>query len=374
MKASMFFVFVLVLLIAGLLPLGAQAVDPDVYTVVPGDSAWRISGNIWGDPTLWRRVVEKNPILQQKGRITRNSASGWTYVMMHPGEQLFGLQELGVIAPTPTPLSELGILFPATKTMWEQIPTWLWWFLLALILAIFAWFMFQRELREDPSASGPAFVPGGVDAENASVSIQQMAARRDGRVVADSVIPTVYQQFTVIRQTAGRIWGMMTVSYADGRRTTRSLNGERAYSAQVRFPDGRVETLYMLQACGNDLRFGGISRYLPGPEFRFEPDAVQPTAAPVTPTPTETVAEQPVVTPEPQPTAPTPAPEQVAVDPTPSSQPTIEEDVVRIELRKAVDGNGAMARFSGVNEKEDLTCEISPGRIMIRFRPQPPTK
>mgnify|MGYP001579036784 CR=1 FL=1 len=104
-------------------PLAAQETQ-DIYVIKSGDSAWRIAGDILGNPTLWRQVVEKNPFLKEKGRVTVNPKNGWTYVMMHPGEQLSGLQELGIIAPTPTPLNELGLHFPPAPTIWEQIPTW----------------------------------------------------------------------------------------------------------------------------------------------------------------------------------------------------------------------------------------------------------
>jgi hypothetical protein len=147
---------------------------------------------------------------------------------------------------------------------------------------------YEDVINMDPVLSGEPIVPAGVTDATAPARFQEMAARRwEGQTgrTADT------QVFTIQRLTAGRGWGLMNVSYANGSTLLRRLNGERIYEADVLFPDGNVETLYMLQGCGNDLRYGGVHRYTGEEGFRFVPDTT-PTAS-TTPTsattPTATV-------------------------------------------------------------------------------------
>jgi hypothetical protein len=77
----------------------------------------------------------------------------------------------------------------------------------------------------------------------------------------------------------------MLVSYADGTNRTWQLSGQQAWRARVRLPNGHEETVYMLQACGNDLRFGGVERYHPSSGFRFVEDEPVVSQAPAVATP-----------------------------------------------------------------------------------------
>lgn len=288
-KIVFLFTVVFLLVVAVTAPLEAQLInEADIYKVKVGDSAWRIAGEVFNDPTLWHHVVERNPFLSEPGRITVNPKNGWTYVMLHPGEELFGLRELGIL-PVKVSLKDIGI----EPVIIDGTPAWVWWPLLVTLILLVGCYTIYRMLTRDPATAGPAMVPGGVTETNATAAMQQVAARAAGNSPSMSRVQSTYQQFTIVRQTAGRIWGNMTVRYEDGRSVPRRLNGDRAYQAEVRFPDGHTETLYMLQGCGNDLRYGGIARYLPGPEFRFEAD---PVIAP-TPTPTPTSAPAPQTAP-----------------------------------------------------------------------------
>ncbi len=162
------------------------------------------------------------------------------------------------------------------------------------------------------------------------------------------------QQFTVLRQTAGRIWGVMNVSYADGRSVPRQLHGDRAYEALVRFPGGTEEALYMLQACGNDLRYGGISRYLPGPDFRFEAD------------PAPVVQPAPVAAPEPEPAPvaaePATAPAQAAV-----ATAAVDDGMVTFEFRKQSNGQPNLVRLQGI-ETEEFFFSVGSTGTTLRYR------
>jgi len=355
----------------GSIPLAAQGqispgIQDDVYVVQPGDSAWKIAGDVFTDPTLWREVVSLNPILNEHGRITVNPANSWTYVMMHPGEKLFGLKELGIL-PTIIPISQVLTVPPATITV-HKISPWTWWLLALALLFLIACYLMYWSLTRDPATSGPAIVPGGISPENAEISIQEVAARQYRRETGNRLTS---QYFTVLRSTPGHIWGVMNVSYANGSSVPRQLHGERAYEALVRFPGGKKETIYMLQACGNDLRFGNITRYLPGPEFRFEAD--QPTT---TIDPDQTLPPDQQVQPEPA-TQPTPEPEPVTVPATEAisnasannspSTPAIETGVVRFEFRKANNGQPSMVRLQGI-AADELFLEVGPNVTTLRYR------
>ena len=364
----------------------------DTYTVQNGDCLWELAGSHLENQLLWEKIYKENPFLQEPGR--RFTKNGIVYVMVRPGEKLVGLGKLGITAQI-TPIDRLHL--PQQTAVYEipVTPTWVWWILGFCLILLTVCYLIYRMLTKDPVSSRPAMVPGGVSNTTTMTpmqAMQQVAARAEGFQAWDSRSTSVYQQFTVVRQNAGRIWGNMIVRYADGRSIPRRLNGERAYQAEVRFPDGRIETLYMLQGCGNDLKFGGISRYLPGPNFRFEADPAtqlpEPPPQPEVPetahtseaTRPEATAEPEVVAPEPPPavenTVPQAPPEQTAPEveapssPAPKPAEELEVGVMKFELRKANNGQGAMARFTGIDETDDLTCEIHPGSVTLRFRPK----
>lgn len=360
MKNILILVFILAVLLGGY-PVAAQQTDgEDVYVVQPGDSAWRVAGKTLKDGTLWRKVIEKNPFLKEKGRITRDVKTGWVMVMMHPGEELFGLRELGITGTSvsSTFVPESVTTARLTKADLERLN----WFLVALLvaLAVAFWYIFLCS-RRDPVSSGPAIVPGGVAPENAPARFQEMAARLHTYRTRSELSA---QNFRVISSQAGRMWGVLNVRYANGEETPRQLQGDRAYRAEVCFPDGKAETLYMLQGCGNDLRYGGISRYIPGPEFRFEADP-------------EPVVEAPPAVPVAQPVVPQgPAVVAAGVQPNgefvrekdvPMVAPVAESPVVRFEIRSATDGKPAMVRMVGVDEAGDNSVDIKPGEVTFRY-------
>ena len=142
-----------------------------------------------------------------------------------------------------------------------------------------------------------------------------------------------------MEQVAGRIWGVLNIRYADGREVPRRLSGESAFRARVRFPSHTEETLYMLQACGNDLRYGGISRYLPGPEFRFEADM------PATPAPAPIAVPEALV-------------ETVAIT---------DDGTVTFEFKKATNGQPSMVRIKGI-ETEEFTFSAGPDGTTLRYK------
>ncbi|KKQ78133.1 MAG: hypothetical protein A3A96_00420 [Candidatus Zambryskibacteria bacterium RIFCSPLOWO2_01_FULL_39_39] len=341
---------------------GNLVAQEDTYVVQKGDNLWNLAGAHLDDAKLWEQIYKDNPFLQEPGR--RFQKEGIVYVMVRPGEKLYGLEKIGITA-TMTPIEQLRLPQPEAKIYHvATTPAWVWWPLaLAIALIIAAWLIY-RMLTRDPVNSRPAMVPGGVTEATATTAIQRVAARTAGYTQEQSLGQNVYQQFTIIRRTAGRIWGNMTVRYADGRSVPRRLNSDRAYQAEVRFSDGHTETLYMLQGCGNDLRYGGISRYLPGPEFRFEADPA-PVAVPA----------QPVPEPAPAPVAPVPAPVAEAPAPvsgefvrTKDTPTTLQPDgVITFEFKRSNNGQPNMVRLQGI-EAEEFTFSVGPDGTTLRYR------
>jgi LysM domain len=350
-------------------PLAAQE---DTYVVQKGDNLWKLAGKHLDSESLWEQIYRDNPFLQETGR--RFQKEGIVYVMIRPGEKLVGLEKIGIMAEM-TPIDKLQLTQPAPVVYKvPTTPTWVWWPLgLALLLLIVAYLVY-RMLTRDPATARPPIVRGGVDPETADSRFQQMAARQHERSTGVT-LPT--QQFVVLRQTIGRIWGVMSVRYADGRSVPRQLRGERAYQALVRFPNGKEETLYMLQACGNDLRYGGISRYLPGPDFRFEADPAPvvaeplPVVASVEPAPAPEPTPAPVVEPVVTSSTPTPVLAEAATAPLPAQAAAVaavaDDGTVTFEFRRQSNGQPSMVRLKGI-ETEEFTFEIGPAGTTLRYR------
>lgn len=137
----------------------------------------------------------------------------------------------------------------------------------------------EREAAlSNPTTSGPPMVPGGVNDTNVADHFLR-SAQRDPLWAGSPL-----SSFRIISMERGRGYGIMNVHYGDGQDVQeKRLNGEIVYRALVEFPNGERGQLYMLQACGNDIRYTG-RRYQPGDDFRFEPiHEVVPTAAAPTP-------------------------------------------------------------------------------------------
>lgn len=307
------------------------------YTIQDGDNLWNLAGTKLHDSRIWEQIVKDNPFLKQDGR--RFVRDGKTIVILHKGEQLVGLEKLGIF-PIVAPLATSPIVH-----MDEAILTWPWWLLVAALVLLLMGYLISRMLSKDAATARPAMVPGGVTDESARTHFQEAAALRHQETTGQS-FPR--QQFTIEEQTSGRIWGVLNVRYADGREVPRRLSGEQAYRARVRFPDQRIETLYMLQACGNDLRYGGVSRYLPGPKFRFEadtPSATEPTQVSAPEVPAAVV----------HPEVPT------------ASTTNVKPGEVTFEYKPADDGQPHLVRLSGT-EVQEFKCTVGPDGITVRYR------
>ncbi len=277
---------------------GSYAGEPQPYIVQENDTLWALEGSYSGRPAQWQRLVDHNPFLEDKGRAWVDK-QGRSIVLLHPGEELFGLEELGIL-PKRLPLNQLQLAqapvvtaqsAPATSEVghWSWVGKALLYLAIALLaIAAIAGLLYEiqkRKLRRNPVTAGPPFVEGGVSDQMARTAFQDMAARTFVRETGRTLSP---QRFQVLNIQRGRAFGIWRVAYRDGSQADFNMGAEGriAYRATARFPEdaeGRVRELHMLQACANDLLYSNISNYLPGGTGRFVPDTE--VAAPPEPRP-----------------------------------------------------------------------------------------
>lgn len=240
-------------------PAGVSSVN-----VLEGESLWGYQGNAW--PQLY----QLNPKLDQPWRKFTTPAGG-PGVRLVIGETVCGVtrDESGAIVPQGTTASGQ----PATTwaQAWDVTKKYgPWAILLATLAAAAVLLWLLRELRKDPVNSGARIREKGVNTvDEARERFAEMATRhaRPG------------ESFQLRDIVAGRISGEMLVRYRDNTEEPRRVNDLAAYRATAVFEGERTEELYMLQACGNDLRFGGILRYVPGLDFVFTPEQIEVAAA-----------------------------------------------------------------------------------------------
>lgn len=321
------------------------------YTVQPGDTLYDLTAIAKGDPELWREVVKQNPFLNESGR-QFTKPDGTFVVVIRGGEQLLGLEELGINIPGKVATAIGKATFtggqPATKPepTWFERNSWLPLLLAALASIALAWSILRQRRYHDPVGGGRPVIDGGLNDHSA---MQRFERRSED------------QRFTIRTIERGRGYGEMMVSYKGGREERRLLNGETVYLATVRF-EGRDadEQIYTLQGCGNDVRAGNRNR--DGREFRFVADAVVHQAPEPTPEP-EAVAPAPA--PEPEPPVEEPAPVVAPVATDIDRQPNL-----TIELRPADKPDGtAMVRVKGAATK-DMAVTIYDDEVTVRFIPK----
>lgn len=348
------FACMLALLLGMAMP--SLAAEP-LYTVKDGDVLWTLSEQNLNNPFLWGQIVEKNAFLQEPGRVFERD--GKTIVLLHPGEQLAGLTELGLL-PRSESFTSLGLSQPAPVTVVnETMPVWGWSLLglLALVaLTLALLYAINRMLHQNPVTSRRAVVIGGVSPATAGAAFQRRAAEHFNRETGRNAQP---QAFTILEQTKGRGWGTLLVSYGDGTTRPRELDGETVYKTRIQRPDGTVEEMMMLEACGNPIRSGRILSWLPGDRFRFEADqAAQPQPAPA-------VAEASAATAE----------THVASEPAPAQGPEIvngQKSPFSIQFKRAANGRPNLVRIDGSQIGEfQFTQEGNGESVVIRFGNDP---
>ncbi len=310
------------------------------YVVKSGDNLWELAELRFSDPEEWRWLVSQNAFLQEPGRqFTRSD--GTFVVLIRPGETIRGLEEVGI---TPSSVSTVnpqraGETVVVAKSFKEKLSDWLgdkWgWLLLLFGVGLLFWFL--RELGKDPVRSGPPQVTGGVNDQTVRDQFERRGSSRGFTLIPGSIV-------------RGRGHGRMMVSYHGGTERPRNLNGETVYRARARFEDGREEDIYMLQGCGNDVRYGGAAYRLLD-NFRFVED--------------ETVAEP----------SPEPVMEEAAAPQTATAEPSADFDgeIASGTIHGTIQGprtpgDKAMLRIQGA-QLNGLTFTLSDRDLTVRWLP-----
>ncbi|MEK7101132.1 MAG: hypothetical protein AAB921_03475 [Patescibacteria group bacterium] len=269
------------------LPALAQTTCPtgvSSITVLEGETLWGYKGDAW--PQLY----QLNPSLDQQWRRFTTPAGG-PGVRLGIGETVCGVTRDGTGAIVPQGSTVTGQSTAIWAQAWDMTKKYgPWALLLAFVLGalVLAWLF--NELRKHPVNSGPRIRENGVNTiDEARERFNEMSLPHAGMAAS----------FQIRDVVAGRISGEMLVRYKDDTEYPRTVHDLPAYSATAVFNDGRTEQLYMLQACGNDLRFGGVLRYVPGMGFQFTPAQVEVAPA----APIEEVAQPAVAERVPAPTA-----------------------------------------------------------------------
>lgn len=355
--------FVLLLVLVGVVPVAAQDFSNDwgCYIAQKGDSFWRIADReLTADQ--WEKLWKKNPtaLNGKPRRFFKNPLNGFSYVHLDVGEEICGLKEIGVspVVATPAELAQMGLVRTMVETK-EVVPSWFWWFLGLLSLLTLVTYLYNRGFNKPGATAGPAFLRGGVAATNSSPeetfrTHAVRAANRVGLMVERSNV-------RVSDVRSGRIWGVLSTLYSDGTDQIHRYNGDRAYEAMVTYHNGNSVRMYILDACGNPLIYGGVSRYIPGPNFRFEAD---PVTQPVAPVP------EPTAPPEPAPVAAAPVinPSGEFIRPTDAPSTTNGHgDLLKISFRPEEGGKDSLVQAEGV-DVERFTFEKNGNSITFRFR------
>lgn len=352
--------FVVAVLAFVFLPFGvfAAPVVEAPYKVQPGDTLWDLSAAYHNDPLKWAEVLGANPFLKEKGRVI-NHPDGRVIVLIRPGEELAGLNRIGVKAemipfaslwsaavsatpasvPVATTSAESGVIdmtvgkakeAPFYQTPVLGIPLWAVVFsaiivvlsVVTLVLAIVCTMRKDGILPTRSAATaGPPIVLGGISVSQ-PVAIEdrfaRIAERRYGERNPSADLSVAAPQ-RVGEIESGFLSGRGRVQYRD-HSETRRMHREPAYRARFRFPDGTEEDLFFLQPCANDVRFSG-TRYS---GFQWEPERVviaspMPMSAPV---PVESVASG----------LPTRTPLRAVASPTPPVMTTVAVGDIRVSI------------------------------------------
>jgi hypothetical protein len=280
MKRLMFAAVAAVCLSVSALPAQAETSCPvgvSSVKVLEDDTLWGYAND------EWEGLYQLNPKLKASWRkfITHDGKDG---VNLQIGETICGVtrDESGIIVPENVSVPELVVTGPTPAEVFIK-ENWGWGPLLVLLAGIFFLLWVNSERRKDPINSGPRIMPNGVNSEvEARMRFNSMAQQQSHG-----------QHFDIQTVEAGTINGTMLVRYRGGMERPRDVSNLPAYRATVRFDNNRTEELYMLQACGNDLRMGNIRRYVPGANFVFTPDSERRAE----PAPAAAAAERPAVEP-----------------------------------------------------------------------------
>lgn len=297
---------------------GALIRDGSTYRVEDGDTLYQLSGIYYKDAERWGEIVQNNPFLGEDGRVFVKD-DGTIVVLIYPGEELAGLtqMEVGTIplsidsltpAAKPNPFTALTVEVAKSSegNSEASVADSNWFFdlsastlgflaflaLMALVVAFllarqYAWprYVRHRELRQDPIASAPPIVEGGI----AKSQPDRLARHFDSRALSEHQgrhPESTERPRRVGPIEAGMVSGEGMVGYRDRARPRRIDPPQRGYRARFVFPDGSEESLVSLQDCMNPCYFGqGMTGFTFTPEGEAVPTPPTPSGPQVVPHP-----------------------------------------------------------------------------------------
>jgi len=297
------------------------------YIVKPGETLWGIAEKNLNSAMAWEIIYNNNSYLHLSTRKSIDSKTGKIIVKIYPGETLIGVTKEGVIEPAVRVVREnQSVSYPTT---YPVDYSWLWW--IPLFLFFILVLIVYGLSKKSPTQWRP-IVPGGVSDNQAT----------------DLFLAQAYERYwTLVPGTQSKvrlsgIWG--TKHRGIPVPVPHRYVQERAFRAMFQMLNGTQKEGFMLQGCGNDVHSGAW--YIPFPGA----SVLEGWGEEVTVATTQQI--NPSIS----------AVEQV-------SHP-VEKDEIKFEMRRASDGQPAMVRLSGVDEKGDNTFEVKPGVVIIRYTPR----
>ena len=246
-------------------------IKENTYEVKPGDNTWNLSKDWYYDGYQWGQIVEQNPFLREPGRIRYDSITKMVYCRIEPGETLVHYNQvlplIDTIPKTDTASHRQTIIGTTYPESWN----WNFWgpviIIAMILLAAILFFRYSpRKSEANPETDGAPQVKGGIQPTQAPTRAAQIAQSMNGANINSLRVTNIIR---------GRFFGKGRVFYADKPTgQIKKFDGEVGYRGEVQVgSSGITNTVYFLQACGNDVRQGS---YMTG--INFVPDMDQPEA------------------------------------------------------------------------------------------------
>ena len=267
MKKAIFSIIALLLVCASLSLFG-QKTNTEIFSIIQMSKEYNSLHGIKNPDQIW--PGQSLTFLFQDGswqQVTVEPGDNqWTIVRdkldklegVH-GEIVSPVENDTLVPPTTPQQKTINFSTPEPFPWWSSFP-WGWMLLLLALLAVAIKLLQMQHTarRQDPVTAGPPQVNGGVKDNEAYSRMNQ---------VAQSRFPGAQIVIKNIRR--GWLSGWAQVFYAEGKTKRLKLKDVAAYAGEAMI-NGREQTIYFLQGCGNDARGGN---YMTG-DLEFRPDVV----------------------------------------------------------------------------------------------------
>jgi hypothetical protein len=292
MKKAIFSTMALLLVCASLSSFG-QKTNTEIYNTIQMSKEYNSLHGIKNPNQIWPGQVLT--FLFQDGSwqevVVESGDSQWTIVQNKLDK--FQKEHGQVVSPDtiiPQPILIQPITPEPLQLKWWEALSW-GWLLLAIAVLVIAIKLLEiryNSMRQDPVTAGPPQVFGGVKDNEAYSRMNQIAQNR---------FPGAQIVIKNIRR--GWLSGWAQVFYASDKTKRLKLKDVASYAGEAMI-NGREQTIYFLQGCGNDARQGN---YMTG-DLDFREDVIinrdgseSPLPVVETPAPEVITEEEPVDSP-----------------------------------------------------------------------------